>query len=156
LLSELVMNRIVMIVLVDADRYGRLVGRIYVGTTDVSAQLVAEGAAWFNSEFAHDESLYLLEGEARNAKRGLCALAADERIEPWEFRKRRGGPRWPAAGSMLRVEKAYQRVRNFQNDAVASRSASPGRTLRIVKAFQRARILWRVATLSRREPISTR
>jgi endonuclease YncB( thermonuclease family) len=78
-----------MIVLVDADRYGRLVGRIYVDTTDVSAQLVAEGAAWFNSEYAHDESLYLLEGEARDAKRGLWALPLDERIEPWVFRKQK-------------------------------------------------------------------
>jgi endonuclease YncB( thermonuclease family) len=89
LLSKLVMNQKVMIVLVDADRYGRLVGRIYVDTTDVSAELVAEGAARFNSEYAHDETLYLLEVEARDAKRGLWALPLDERIEPWVFRKQK-------------------------------------------------------------------
>jgi endonuclease YncB( thermonuclease family) len=104
------MNRIVMIVLVDADRYGRLVGRIYVGTTDVSAQLVAEGAAWFNSEYAHDQTLYLLEGEARDAKRGLWALPLDERIEPWEFRKRQSCRREP-----LRVGKGFA-----EKDAFAS------------------------------------
>jgi len=57
--------------LVDIDRYQRTVGRIYVDDVDVSAELVRQGAAWVYLKYAKYKNLYVLEDEARAAKRGL-------------------------------------------------------------------------------------
>ena len=45
-LSALVFGRSVRVMVQDTDRYGRSVGRIFVGTQDVSAEMVRLGAAW--------------------------------------------------------------------------------------------------------------
>jgi len=77
-----------VLVPVDTDRYGRTVAQVWTGTTHVNAELVKRGAAWFYSEFARSPELYEVEQEARDAKRGLWALHLQDRIEPWEWRKR--------------------------------------------------------------------
>lgn len=75
------------IVVVDVDRNQRVIGRVFAAGEDVSAALVRDGAAWFYAEYARDDSLYALENEARDARRGLWALPPGDRIEPWEFRR---------------------------------------------------------------------
>jgi endonuclease YncB( thermonuclease family) len=85
-LSELVFGRDVRVVVVDIDRYGRTVGRIYANTLDVSAAMVRQGAAWVFVRYNHDPSLSALEQEARQARRGLWALPEAERVPPWEWR----------------------------------------------------------------------
>ena len=70
-LSDMVFQKDVAIRQVDIDRYGRIVGRIYVGDLAVNAELVRVGAAWVYRKYAKDSSLYELEEEAREAKRGL-------------------------------------------------------------------------------------
>lgn len=87
-LVALVSGRQLVIVPLDTDRYGRTVAQVWNGNTHVNAELVKRGAAWFYSEFAHTEALYEVEKEARAAKRGLWALPLQDRIEPWEWRKR--------------------------------------------------------------------
>lgn len=71
----------------DTDRYGRTVGRVYVGDTDVNAELVKQGAAWVYRQYAKDPSLYALENEAKAARRGLWGLPETERCPPWDWRK---------------------------------------------------------------------
>jgi endonuclease YncB( thermonuclease family) len=85
-LSDLTFGRDLRVVVVDHDRYGRTVGRIYVGSTDVSAELVSAGAAWVYTKYNHDPSLPVREAEARAAHRGLWALPEDQRVPPWEWR----------------------------------------------------------------------
>ena len=87
-LIDLVRDREILIVPRDVDRYGRVVARVHVNGIDVCHQLVARGAAWFYPEYAEDESLFLVEEEARDVSRGLWALPVEERIEPWEWRRR--------------------------------------------------------------------
>ena len=74
----------------DTDRYGRTVVHIWNGRTHLNAELVRRGAAWFYPEFARDPTLYDLEQEARDAKRGLWSLPLKDRVEPhvWRERKR--------------------------------------------------------------------
>ena len=74
------------VVVQDTDRFGRTVGRVYVGDTDVNAELVKRGAAWVYRKYAQDQALYRLEEQAKAAKRGLWALPAAERMPPWEWR----------------------------------------------------------------------
>ena len=104
-LSELVFGRDVRVVVVDIDRYGRTVGRIYAGALDVSAEMVRQGAAWVFIRYNHDPSLAALEQAAQAARRGLWALPEAERVPPWEWRAnaraarlRHGVPPLPLAG----------------------------------------------------------
>ena len=45
-LSDLAFGQQARVVVQDTDRYGRTVGRVYVGGTDVNAEMVKRGAAW--------------------------------------------------------------------------------------------------------------
>ena len=64
------------------DQYGRPVGRVSVGSTDVNAALVQQGAAWVYRQYAHDPQLIDLERQAKAARRGLWALPKAQRIPP--------------------------------------------------------------------------
>jgi hypothetical protein len=63
------------------------VGRVSVGSTDVNAALVQQGAAWVYRQYAHDSRLVELEQQAQAARRGLWALPKAQRIPPWEWRR---------------------------------------------------------------------
>ena len=73
----------------DTDRYGRTVAHVWNGTTHLNAEMVKRGAAWFYSKYARSETLYDVEQEARDAKRGLWALPLKDRVEPWVWRERK-------------------------------------------------------------------
>ena len=74
---------------VDTDSYGRTVAHIWNGTAYLNEEMVKRGGAWFYSKYAATETLYYVEQQARDAKRGLWALPLKDRIEPWEWRKRK-------------------------------------------------------------------
>lgn len=86
-LSELAFNKEARVVVQDTDRYGRTVGRVYVGNLDVNAEMVKQGAAWVYRQYLKDQSLLALEAEAKAAKRGLWGLPEAERCPPWDWRK---------------------------------------------------------------------
>ena len=73
-LSDLVFNQQARVVVQDTDRYGRTVGRVYVGSLDVNAEMIRQGAAWAYRQYLKDQSLLRLEAEAKAAKRGLWGL----------------------------------------------------------------------------------
>jgi micrococcal nuclease len=87
--AEIVGKQQCVMKVVEADVYGRTVVHLWVGETYVNAELVRRGMAWFDAEYAQDETLYLLEEESRQQKRGLWALAVQDRVEPWVWRKER-------------------------------------------------------------------
>lgn len=86
-LSDLAFGQQVRVSVIDQDRYGRTVGRVYVGETDINAELVRQGAAWVYRQYAHDKALFALEEDARQAQRGLWALPEAQRVPPWEWRR---------------------------------------------------------------------
>jgi micrococcal nuclease len=88
-LSQLAFGKRARVVAVDRDRYGRIVGRVYVDEVDVNAEMVRRGAAWVYRKYAKDPNLFSLEAEARKAKRGLWGLPEAERVPPWEWRRRK-------------------------------------------------------------------
>lgn len=97
-LSDLAFGKQARVVVQDTDRYGRTVGRVYVGGTDVNAEMVKQGAAWVYRQFAKDQSLFRLEEQARAAKLGLWALPEAQRMPPWEWRHG-GSAKAPAASA---------------------------------------------------------
>jgi micrococcal nuclease len=59
-LSQLAVGKRARVLAVDRDRYGRTVGLVYVGDTDVNAELVRRGAAWVYRKYAKDPALFAL------------------------------------------------------------------------------------------------
>ncbi|HEY5809693.1 MAG TPA: thermonuclease family protein [Povalibacter sp.] len=88
-LNALIAGRDLVLVFVDVDRYGRVVAQVWSGTTHVNREMVRRGAVWFYADYARDNTLFNLEEEVRDARRGLWALPASERIEPWVWRERK-------------------------------------------------------------------
>jgi endonuclease YncB( thermonuclease family) len=83
----------------DVDKYGRIVVQAWIGDLELNAEMLRRGAAWSDSQFARDDRLYWIEQEARERKVGLWALPAKNRMEPWEWRKRKRPPAKPRAAS---------------------------------------------------------
>lgn len=85
-LSERVFKKTVRVEVVDTDRYGRSVGRVFLGDIDVGLEQVKAGLAWWYVHYAaNDEALCDAEAEARQAKRGLWA--DKEPTPPWAWRR---------------------------------------------------------------------
>lgn len=85
-LSTLVFGRSVTVRTVDIDRYGRTVGRVYAGGTDVNREMVREGAAWAYRAYLTDPALLTAEAEARRAHAGLWSLPPSQATPPWDWR----------------------------------------------------------------------
>jgi endonuclease YncB( thermonuclease family) len=68
------------------DRYGRIVGRVRVGDTNLGEALVAAGYAWYDHRRAPGgHTLRQLEAQAREDERGLWAQ--DDPTPPWTQRR---------------------------------------------------------------------
>lgn len=81
-----VAQRPVTIVVKDKDRYGRIVGEIILPDgNSLNRELVAQGFAWWYRQYSHDETIGVLEAQARTARRGLWADPSP--VPPWEWRK---------------------------------------------------------------------
>lgn len=88
-LRSLIDGHDLVLVFVDTDRYGRTVTQAWVNDINVNHEMVRRGAAWFYAQFARDDTVFAIEGEARSAKRGLWSLSAQQRVEPWVWRERK-------------------------------------------------------------------
>ena len=85
-LSRLVFGKTVNVEQKDIDRYGRIVGRVYVDGVDVNAEMIRGGHAWVYRKYATDQTLYAIEDDAKRDRRGLWALPEAQRVPPWEWR----------------------------------------------------------------------
>ena len=86
-LRALIGKSLCVLVPIDTDRYGRTIAFLWIGDRSINRAMVERGAAWFNSEFASDASLFEVEEVARKSKRGLWALPPQDRMEPWRWRR---------------------------------------------------------------------
>ena len=77
----------VKVEVVDVDRYGRTVGRVYIKDMNINRHLVESGNCWVYPRYAKDSQLFKLQDEAKAAQRGLWRLPEIERVPPWEWRK---------------------------------------------------------------------
>jgi micrococcal nuclease len=66
-------HKIVKVWEVDTDRYGRIVGFVFVNDKNLNKELLSAGLAWHYKQYSRDPELARLEFEARSAKRGLWA-----------------------------------------------------------------------------------
>lgn len=87
-LALLVAGKKVKVISKNKDRYGRIVGNIYLlDGTHVNATLLKAGYAWHFKRYAKEESFAQFEQQARKAKAGLWKETNP--MAPWEFRKQK-------------------------------------------------------------------
>lgn len=89
-LASLVFGRDVIVQTTKTDRYGRLVGTVSVGDTNVNLEQLKAGLAWYYRDYERDVApehrpLYVAaEAAARSARIGLWSEPSPQ--PPWDFR----------------------------------------------------------------------
>jgi endonuclease YncB( thermonuclease family) len=79
-------EKTVRVVWKEKDRYGRIVGVVYLGGQNINIEMVHDGFAWWYRQYApKDKALEEAEADARKANRGLWHDKNPE--PPWEYRK---------------------------------------------------------------------
>ncbi len=91
-LSDMVFGKRVRVEQEGTDRYGRVLGTVYINGLNVNAEQIKRGLAWVFRRYAKDNNLFVLEQEARNDRRGLWNDPAA--IPPWEYRDRQKSQRF--------------------------------------------------------------
>jgi endonuclease YncB( thermonuclease family) len=90
-LDVLVHGRDVVVEWNKRDRYGRILGKVLVGSVDANLEQIRAGLAWHYKQYEREQSrenretYASAELHARTAKRGLWIDPAP--IPPWEFRR---------------------------------------------------------------------
>ena len=98
----------------DVDRYGRIVGIVYVGDICVNEEMVKNGLAWVYRRYCKIpvcEDWLALESEARAEKVGLWSHRSP--VPPWEFRRSRKQVSTPPTFSAFRIETVDQLYENL-------------------------------------------
>ena len=85
-LASMVASKNVQVEWKKKDKYGRILGDITIGTTNVNLRMVQDGLAWHFKAFDNTKEFAQAEIEAREKKIGLWKDANP--IPPWEFRKK--------------------------------------------------------------------
>jgi endonuclease YncB( thermonuclease family) len=89
-LARLLEGKSIDLVVRNTDRYGRIVGSIYVEeTVDIGLCQILMGSAWWERGYCRDIEYGEAEATARREKKGLWALPGI--VPPWEFRKKKTG-----------------------------------------------------------------
>jgi endonuclease YncB( thermonuclease family) len=88
-LRGMVLGKRVRLQVLDHDRYGRTVARVYRLPEGlwINAELVRRGHAWVYRRHVRDTSLYDIERTARANKVGLWGMPEAERTPPWHWRR---------------------------------------------------------------------
>ena len=90
-LADMVLNKEVMVEYDKKDRYGRVIGQVYVvqgvQLIDANFAQVEAGLAWVYRDYPHTQLYLEEEQDARHDKKGLWKDPFP--FPPWEFRKAR-------------------------------------------------------------------
>ena len=93
-----IVNRLVRVTGTARDRYGRLLGTLWIDTRNINRELVSEGEAWEFGGFSPDRDLVEQELNAREARRGLWA--DPEPMSPTQWRNTHRHHVHPENGSL--------------------------------------------------------
>ena len=83
-LRALVLNKSVTVQVSGKDKYGRNLGVVNLGQTNINLEMVAKGHAWHYKAYSKVQQYATAETQARQAKIGLWAQPNP--IPPWDFR----------------------------------------------------------------------
>lgn len=85
--ASMVGNKVVEIEAIDQDRYGRTVGRVFVGGRELSEELVRAGMAWVYTKYcAIPDCSMWVQAEAEARASGVGLWSDPSAAPPWEYR----------------------------------------------------------------------
>ena len=84
-LGKLIYDKEIRVEVLDVDKYGRYVGKVYAGARYVNRYMLKEGLAWHYKHYAADDEL-LAEAEARAKAAGRGIWSTESPCRPRVFR----------------------------------------------------------------------
>ena len=84
-LGKLIYDKEIRVEVLDVDKYGRYVGKVYAGARYVNRYMLKEGLAWHYKHYAADDEL-LAEAEARAKAAGRGIWSSESPCRPRIFR----------------------------------------------------------------------
>ncbi len=84
----MVFGKQVRVIQKDMDRYGRVVGMVFVGNICVNEEIIRTGMAWVFDYYCKDSvcpAWKLLEKQAQGARIGLWSQP--DPVPPWDYRR---------------------------------------------------------------------
>jgi endonuclease YncB( thermonuclease family) len=87
-LASLILKNKVKVQIMDVDRYGRVVGYVFLNGKNINLEQIKSGSAWAYTEFLdrpYASEFYEAEKEARKKRLGLWKQLNP--LPPWEWRK---------------------------------------------------------------------
>lgn len=85
-LKKYIYNKNVSVIYNNKDKYGRILGTIYLNNQDINLQQIKDGFAWVYRKYSKNHFYYKAEKEAQNTKKGLWQ--DKNPIAPWIYRKK--------------------------------------------------------------------
>ncbi len=86
-LNRLLYKKNVTLISQGEDRYGRILGEIYVDGESANTSMIRSGFAWVYDRYVEDLSLYEYQDQAKAENLGLWQ--GDDPIAPWVWRKQK-------------------------------------------------------------------
>ena len=83
--SHMILHKTVVVLPEGEDRYGRIIGWVFIEEINLNKALIRAGLAWHYRQYSDDSLLTALEMEARAAKKGLWSEPYP--VPPWAWRK---------------------------------------------------------------------
>ena len=84
-LSDMIFGQEVKVEYAKKDRYGIIIGKVFVGNLYVNEELIKQGMAWHFTKYDQNPKWQELEQEARAQKIGLWTDS--DPMAPWLYRK---------------------------------------------------------------------
>lgn len=85
-LSSRLFRKAVVIRYKEIDRYGRIVGKVYLDNEEINVDMLKNGYAWHYKNYDNSEEYSQAEINAREKGIGLWSLKNP--VPPWNFRKK--------------------------------------------------------------------
>lgn len=86
-LSDLVFGKEIHIRKSGSDRYGRLLGHVFLGDIHINRVMIQLGMAWVYRQYMVDNSLLIDEKNAQDSHIGIWSLPGKDQVPPWEWRR---------------------------------------------------------------------
>ena len=71
------------------NKYGRIVGTVFVGDLNVNLKMLYDGMAWYFKKYDHSKAFEDAEATAKKQRLGLWKNKTP--VPPWEYRKTKRG-----------------------------------------------------------------
>lgn len=83
--ADCVFGKTITYKVVDIDRYGRTIGKVYFDKKYLSEEIIRAGYGWWYYQYSTNKELGILEQKAKENKLGLWY--DNKPTPPWEYRK---------------------------------------------------------------------